>query len=300
MRWKKVLGVGTVAGLSLTGATATARLNAAPTAVQSLEREGFSRASAASAAETWNTFSADITIRHARVKADGRPAGGSTPAMRYRWERRLTGAGWKSTMTFENETPVSLQSQGGRKQIENPFAIARIEDDEDGTPLRLFDRAGERVHVPSELQLRRQFNRVPGPLVANETALATAVRPRTFGREWTETILATPSKAAARRTALEHRFGRPAGMVRALDRFVSTHDQETTEVLADPQSALPLEINVVRSQALVSHTTMGYVRGEGGALIRRSLRIERAIPDTAGERTTTDVEINNVRLEEKR
>jgi hypothetical protein len=300
MRWNKVIGVGTVAGLSLTGATATARLNAAPTAVQSLEREGFSRASAASPAETWNTFTADITIRHSRVKADGRPAGGATPAMRYRWERRLTGAGWKSTMTFENETPVSLQSQGGRKQIENPFAIARIEDDEDGTPLRLFDRAGERVHVPSELQLRRQFNRVPGPLVANDTALANAVRPRTFGREWTETILATPSKAAARRTALERRFGRPAGMVRALDRFVSTHDQDTTEVLADPQSALPLEINVVRNQALLSHATMGYVRGEGGALIRQSLRIERAIPDAAGERTATDVEINNVRLEEKR
>jgi hypothetical protein len=300
MRWKKVLGVGAVVGLSLTGAAATARLNAAPTAAQSLEGESFSRASAAPAAETWNTFSADITIRNSRVKADGGPAGGATTAMRYRWERRLTGAGWKSTMTFENETPVSLQSQGGRKQIENPFAIARIEDDEDGTPLRFFDRAGERVHVPSELQLRRQFNRVPGPLVANETALANAVRPRTFGREWSETILATPSKAAARRAALERRFGRPAGRVRALDRFVSTHDQETTEVLADPQSALPLEINVVRSQALVSHSTMGYVRGEGGALIRRSLRIERAIPDTAGERTTTDVEINNVRLEEKR
>jgi hypothetical protein len=290
MRWKKVLGVCTFAGLWLSGATATARLDAALAG----------QARVAPAAERWNMFSADITIRHSRVKADGRPTGGATPAMRYRWERRLTGTGWKSTMTFENEAPVSVQSPGGRRPIENPFAIARIEDDEDGTPLRLFDRKGERIHVPSELQLRRQFNRVPGPLVANETAVANAVRPRTFGREWSEAILAMPSKAAARREALERRFGRAAGRVRALDRFVSTHDQETTEVLADPQSALPLEINVVRSQALVSHTTMGYVRGEGGSLIRRSLRIERAIPDTAGERTATDVEINNVRLEEER
>ena len=38
MRWNKVLGVGTLAGLFLTGATATARLDAAPTAGQSLER----------------------------------------------------------------------------------------------------------------------------------------------------------------------------------------------------------------------------------------------------------------------
>jgi hypothetical protein len=300
MRCKKVLGVGTLAGLLLTDATATARLDAAPTAAQSLGREGFGRASAAPAAERWNTFSADITIRHSRVKPDGLPAGGATPAVRYRWERRLTGAGWKSTMTFETEAPVSVQSPGGRKQIENPFAVARIEDDEDGTPLRLFDRKGERLRVPSEPQLRRQFNRAPGPLLANETALANAVRPRTFGREWSEAILAIPSKAGARRAALERRFGRAAGRVRALDRFVSTRDQETTEVLADPQSALPLEINVVRTQALVSHTTMGYVRGEGGTLIRRSLHIERAIPDTAGERTATDVEINNVRLEEKR
>jgi hypothetical protein len=290
MRWKKVLGVGTLAGLCLPGPAATAALDAAPAG----------QAKVAPAAERWNTFSADITIRHSRLNADGRPASGATPAMRYRWERRLTGTGWKSTMTFENEAPVSVQSPGGRKQIENPFAIARIEDDEDGTPLRLFDRKGERVHVPSELQLRRQFNRVSGPLVANETAVANAVRPRTFGREWSEAILAMPSKAAARRAALERRFGTAAGRVGALDRFVSTRDQETTEVLADPQSALPLEINVVRSQALVSHTTVGYVRGEGGALIRRSLRIERAIPDTAGERTVTDVEINDVRLEEKR
>jgi hypothetical protein len=295
MRWKKVLGVATLAALPLTSAAAGQSM-----AAQSLEREVSSRASAAPAAEKWNTFSADITIRHSRIKADGRPAGGATPAMRYRWERRLTGAVWKSTMTFEDETPVSVESPAGRKQIENPFAIGRIEDDEDGTPLRFFDRKGGRVQVPTELQLRRQFNRAPGPLVANETALASAVRPRTFGREWSETILAMPSKTAARRAALERRFGRAIGRVRSLDRFVSTHDQETTEVLADPQSALPLEINVVRSQTLVSHTTMGYVRGEGGALIRRSLRTERAIPDTAGERTATDVEINNVRLEEKR
>jgi hypothetical protein len=300
MRWKKVLGVGALAGLWLPGATVTARLDAAPAGGQSLERDGSRRASVAKAAERWNTFSADITIRHSRIKSDGRPEAGAAPVMRYRWERRLTGAGWKSTMTFEKEAPVSVQIPAGRKQIENPFAIARVEDDEDGTPLRLFDRAGKRVQVPSELQLHHQFNRLPGPLVADETAVASAVRPRAFGREWSEAILATPSKAAARRAALERRFGRAAGRVRALDRFVSTRDQDTTEVLADPQSSLPVEINVVRRQALVSHTTMGYVRGEGGTLIRRSLRIERANPDAAGDRTATDVEISNVRLEEKR
>jgi hypothetical protein len=291
MRGTIVLCLGCLAALSLPGTTATARLDAAQAPAPSM---------ATPATESWNALSADITIRHSRVKADGAPTGAVAPAVTHHWERRLTASGWKSTMTLGSERRISIQGLEGPRHIENPFAISRIEDDEDGTPLRLFDRKGEKVRLPSEAQLRERFNRLSGPLVPNEAAVANAVRPRTFGREWSDTIVAMPSKAATRRAALERQFGKAANRVRALDRFLSTRNEETVEVLADPQSALPVEVNVVRGQALVSHTTIGYVRGDGGALIRRALRIEQAVPDGSGERTVTDVAVDNVRLEERR
>jgi hypothetical protein len=289
MRGTIVLCLGCLAALSLSGTTATARLDAAQAPAQS---------KATPATESWNALSADITIRHSRVKADGAPTGVVTPAVKHHWERRLTASGWKSTMTVESEPVVTVQGLNGRKRIENPFAITRIEDDEDGTPLRFFDRKGDQVRLPSAAELR--FNRTASTFPGNEASLANAVRPLSFSRDWSDALVPSPERSATRRAALERRFGKPEGRVRALDRFLSTRGDETVEVLADPQLALPVEINVVREQTLVSHTTIGYVRDAGGSLIRRSLHMERTLPDASGERTVTDVEVDNVRLEEKR
>jgi hypothetical protein len=290
MRGTIVLYLGCLAALSLPGTNATARLDAAPAPAQS---------KAPPATGSWNAFSADITIRHSRVKADGTPTGVVTPAVKHHWERRLTAAGWKSTMTLGSEPVVTVEGLNGRKRIENPFAITRIEDDEDGTPLRFFDRKGDQVRLPSEADLPR-FNGTASPFPGSEASLASAVRPLSFSRDWSDALVASPERSATRRAALERRFGKPEGHVRALDRYLSTRGDETVEVLADPQLALPVEINVVREQTLVSHTTIGYVRGAGGSLIRRSLHMERTLPDASGERTVTDVEVDNVRLEEKR
>ncbi len=285
MRGTIVLCLGCLAALSLPGTTATARLDAAP-----------AQSKATPPTERWNSFSAEITIRHSRVKADGAPTGVAGPAVKHRWQRRLTASGWKSTMTLGSEPPVTVQGLNGPKRIENPFAIVRIEDDEDGTPLRFFDRKGDQVRLPSAEELPR-FNRTASPFSDNTLSLANAARPVSFGRDWSDALVASPARAATRRAALERRFGKPEGRVRALDRFLSIRGDETVEVLADPQLALPVEINVVRDRTLVSHTTMGYVRGVGGSLIRRALHMERPLPDASGERTVTDVEVDNVRLE---
>jgi hypothetical protein len=288
MRGTIVLCLGCLAALSLPGTTATARLDAAQAPAQS---------KATPATQGWNALSVDITIRHSRVNADGAPTGVVTPAVKHHWERRLTASGWKSTMTLRSEPVVTVQGLNGRKRIENPFAITRIEDDEDGTPLRFFDRKGDQVRLPTEAELPR-INRNASPSPGNEASLANTVRPLSFGRDWSDALVASPERSAARRAALERRFGKPEGRVRALDRFLSTRGDETVEVLADPQLALPVEINVVRERTLVSHTTIGYVRGAGGSVIRRSLHMERTLPDASGERTVTDVEVDNVRLED--
>ena len=248
----------------------------------------------------WNTATVDITVRRTRVAADGTPAGDAAPAMRYRWERRLTAAGWHSTLTLVDGARPVIDTSAGPKPLDNPFAIGRIEDDEDGSPLRMFNSQGEEVPMPS----------VPigSPLAIDDATQGVreasvaggVVRPMTFGRDWLYALVPSTARTASRRAALERRHGRATGRVRGLDRFITTTGDDALEVLADPVWALPLEINTVRSGALVSHTTLSYAVGAGGTLVRRTVHTEHGMSGADGERLVTDVEFANVHLEQRR
>jgi len=251
-------------------------------------------------ASTWNTVTADITIKRRRVATDGTPVGDAAPVVRYRWERRLTASGWHSSLTLVDEARPVIDTSSGPRPLDNPFAIARIEDDEDGSPLRMFNASGDEVPLPSLS---------PGsPLSAGDASQGidmasiarSSVRPMTFSRDWIDAVVPSIDKSSIRRAALERRHGKAVGRVRGLDRFVAISDDDTLEVLADPVWALPLEINAVRSGVLVSHTTLSYAAGSGGQLVRRTLHNEHGMPGTDGERLATDVEFANVRLEQRR
>ena len=256
--------------------------------------------SALLAAGNWNTVTADITVRRSRVAADGTPAGEAAPTTRYRWERRLTAAGWHSTLTLVDGARPVIDTSAGPKALDNPFAIARIEDDEDGSPLRMFNGKDEEVPTPS-VPLAGLPAGADAPEAAREVSMAGAgVRPMTFGRDWVDAVVPSSSRTSSRRAALERRHGKAVGRVGGLDRFITTTGDDTLEVLADPVWALPLEINTVRSGALVSHTTLLYAAGSGGTLVRRTVRTEHGMPGGDGERLVTDVEFANVRLEQRR
>ena len=122
----------------------------------------------------------------------------------------------------------------------------------------------------------------------------------TFGRDWIESVIASPNKQSDRRAALERQHGKPVGRIGGFDRFLTTRGEDTVEVLADSQTALPVEINTVRGGALVAHTTVSYTAGAGGSLVRRSVHTEHALPSPDGERAVTDIEFANVRFEERR
>jgi hypothetical protein len=252
-----------------------------------------------SAGATWTRFSADITVRSGRVNADGQPAADSTPVVRYRWQRRLTASGWRTTMALLEASRPTVRTLAGQRQLDNPFAIDRIEDDEDGTPIRVFNRSGAQVALPARGEGSRP-NTTAESTPAIDRSLASTVRPMAVGRNWIEAIVASPAKAGDRRAMLERQFGKAVGRTRSLDRFVSTHDEETVEVLVDAASALVLEMNVLRDGALVRHTTATYERQADGSFVRRALHTEQAIPGGSGERMITDVEIGNVRFEQGR
>src|SRR5262249_1447515 len=156
---------------------------------------------------TWTTFSADITVRSGRVNADGQPSAERAPVIRYRWQRRLTASGWRTTMTLVDAARPTVRTLAGQRQLDNPFAIDRIEDDEDGSPIRVFNRTGAQVALPARGEASPP-NTTPESTPGIDRSLASTVRPMAAGRNWIESIVASPAKAAERRAMLERQFGK--------------------------------------------------------------------------------------------
>ena len=111
-------------------------------------------ASMALSSTQWNAFIADVTVRAGRLAADGTPVAVPTAPLQYRWERSQSGAGWKTVMAFADRK-LTVGPASARQTIDNPYAITRIEDDEDGSPLRMYGRDGRRVHAASVDRMRQ-------------------------------------------------------------------------------------------------------------------------------------------------
>jgi hypothetical protein len=116
--------------------------------------------------------------------------------------------------------------------------------------------------------------------------------------DWIDQIVAAPEKREVRRSELEGRMGAPVGRRRGLDHYVAAHGDVTVEVLVNPETALPAEMNATRGAGLVARTTFTYSAHPAGVLVRRGLHSELALAESAGARAVTDVELTNVVLSE--
>ena len=248
--------------------------------------------------DPWNTFSTDITIRRSHTGEDGK-ALSTAPAVTYHWEQRLVSSGWKSTMTLTaHERPTVQSLLAGPRQLDGTFSIARIEDAGDGSPVRVFDKAGQPVQLSAAV--KQQLQGLVGSTasvqnVGNANAVRTALR----GKEWIDPIVADPAKAAARRSRMVTRYGQIVGQVNGRDRILRYTSDGVIEVLLERPSAVPVEINVSRNGALAEHTTIAYVSGVANMRVRRTLRAERVLPNSRGARVVTTTELANVRLENR-
>jgi hypothetical protein len=259
--------------------------------------------------DRWNVFSADVTIRRGLRDATLPSTKGDGPALRYRWERVQAAGRWKSTIAVLGGTRPDVVTPTGQS-LTIPPAIARIEDDGDGSEPRFYDLQGVLIRVP--LKSDRLKMGASESVFAATDAL-TESRPGAAGsngngalaegREWIESLLPSLQQKSVRRAALQNRFGKSSGIVHGLGRYLQTIGDETTEVLADDDWAVPVEINVVRQGVLKSHATFEYEPGPGGSLLRRKSHVEHAIPDRSGTndaRLVFDVELTNVKLEDRR
>jgi hypothetical protein len=241
--------------------------------------------------KAWRSFSADISVQQGTVDGDGRPIGLARTPAAYHWSRTLRGNRWITSVTV-----VSVPGQTGAP------LISRIEDDGDGTPARLFDRNGGLVAMPTE----EERHRLDGPTGAPIPGLnlpvhtETPTHPKPTARaeipDWLSSFVAAPDGRKQRRDAFEQRFGRSVGVVAGRDRFLKSDGISVTEVLLDPSTALPVEVNSVRQGALVAHVTTGYAALPDGSLIPAHVHSENLLPQSNGQRNVTDVHIANARL----
>lgn len=251
--------------------------------------------------EQVTAVTADIVVRHSRVDATGRARGRQPVEVAYRLERTRTARGWTSVMKLTRRPKAMVRGSDGDLAIDRVPAVTRIEDPGDGTPVRVFNARGVEVRLPSRSDVRALAKGAPGAL--RGLGLPGAAADGTEQSEPPAAAADDPVRALLavagdkRRADVARRLGPPSGRVRGLDRHTVSEGDEITETLVDPASGLPVETSVVKDGRRVEHITQVYARAAGGAMLRRSLRTERLLPDGAGDRLITDVEFAGVRFE---
>jgi hypothetical protein len=258
-------------------------------------------------APAWDTFTADVTIRRRLIRKDGTP-GPEAPEMRYRWLRTLGDGGWKTTMTVLAVSPDTIQTSTGPQSISRKVPVSRIEIGDARSPTRIFDAEGRMLFMlpttPAETRasagapLPPQLEAVRVAAASFKASLATTVASGAVGdglpdprsRDWVDPLLPTAAGRVARRAAFSRDMGSPQGVVRGLERFVQERDGSTTEVLSDPAWSVPVEVNVVRGGALVSHSVLSYEEDPGVGLVRRRdlPTAPRAVPECIGAAEGSD------------
>jgi len=293
---------------ALRGGVAAAVLAALATAVTSIpavaqqnpsQRTPNAARPAVTRTSDWDRFSADVTLKRTHVNAAGTEQSQFSPDVTYRWERTKNGAGWKTRISLVRQSQPIVQSAHGPRPLEVPIVVSRMEDDEDGTPLRFYGADGKLLHVPSSEELARVVpdvtKRPPAPAHAALSPTPTP-RPGMSGRDWADSILVPQGKRDARRQALQREFGASLEQVGKLDRYVGEVGHTRRELLVDPVSAVPVELNIAVDGVLVTHSTFEYEPQADGSLLRRKTHTEQRLSATSADRLVSEIELANVRF----
>ena len=164
-----------------------------------------------------------------------------------------------------------------------PVSVARMEDDEDGSPLRFYGQDGKEIRVPTPAEIAARFPDAPFKRTRDAASAllqaSPAPRPGATGTDWAASVLAPPGKKDDRRKSFERQFGQPKGQVGKVDRYAAfAPDGTTREVLVSPEHALPTDMKVTRAGVLLSHTTFEYEPQADGSQLRRACARSSACP----------------------
>ena len=249
----------------------------------------------------WNTFSVELTFNRYEIRPDGKPAGVKAPVVVYRLERRAAPWGWRTVLSLVAAERQKVQSAKGPDTEIDALSVVGLEDNGDGTPIRVTTRDGRRPvsrlpvsAVKDGLDNILSLN--PG-LSAPLFARTKAKPPQSASdRDWVDSIVASPGKSASRRAALIGRYGGSTGKYQGLDRYESVQGPQRIEVLTDPQSSVVVAVNTFRDDVAVERTTLVYTQAQG-ALVRKGVRSERRV--NAETRAVTEVEFSKITFEQR-
>ena len=216
----------------------------------------------------------DVVVTHRVIEADGTsvPAISTDSAFTLQKLRTRSGA-TKIRLTYRRPTPASTAPAG-----RTPLDEARVEYDAVSGSTVVMDEGGRRVNP-------RLSVGPPAPAALGSFDV------------WLQSLVFKSTDTAARREALERSHGRPAGRVGRLTRYLQPRGDASEELLVDPVSALPIEVNLVKHGVLEAHTTIEYASTPKGQLVRRRLQAEQLLEGGSGRRSVLSVDFSNVSAE---
>ena len=189
-------------------------------------------------------FSADVVVERTTVDRDGVIVS-RMPKVRYRVTERRGPRGASTEIAFQDTPPFP-----GRGPLKDPSAGFRVLVN-DGEGITVVDPTGKVVPTNSP---RAEGSETTTATTAGAASLTTPT-PRAEG----STGLGLERSSVARRRALVARFGSPVGRLGDRERFVRNEADTFEEVLVDPDSALPREINTMRAGRLVMRSLLSYL-----------------------------------------
>ena len=260
-------------------------------------------ADAAALGRTWDTFVADVAISRGQVTAAGVPSEDGPQSARFHWERARSGSGWKTTFTLLEKDGPTVDTPRGSTAVESrATAVGRLEFDGAGGPMRLFDRYGRELKLPSarEVQQALHIGLEDNPVYRRLSAAhRPSVSTRAAGADWIDNFVLRADRREQRRAALAREFGDSPRRYQGKDRFVRADGGVVHEVLTDPSSSIPVEMNLVRDGTLTTHATFSYTEGQDGSFTRRAIHVENLLPGSAQDRRVTDIAFSSVRFENR-
>jgi hypothetical protein len=234
-------------------------------------------------ADVWNTLTVDMNVKRQRLTSAGNPLGAPSPNATYRLERSSRSGSWKTVVTVLSVERPPIYSFSGSLMTPRPFPVARIEDDENGSPVRAYG-ANSSLLTPA--------------LLANTTSTTTMAR--TTGQQWLDAFVAAPGKKTVRQQAFERAYGKAtkAGALNKYSRLVDPNGSD--EVLVDPKTVVPVEANTTRNGKRLGHRTFAYGAAPDSALVRTNVHDDTVTASDTGDRAIVDTTFSNVCLELRR
>jgi hypothetical protein len=220
----------------------------------------------------WDTFGVDVKVETSMRDSAGDSVFATHPQY-YHVERQITAAGnWNLVLSFGSRARQAVGNTTGNFPPE-PWEVARIEEDGDGSPRRMYDGAGRLISmkVPAGL-----------PVGANGAAFGGGGSAPTSGhvspasdRNWVGAYVVTPATAAARIGVLNSKFGPPRITTAGLAEYTRQRDSVQFTVDADPVTgAIESMVETVGKGGVLRRWTMTYDDQPDGTAVKRQVRVE--------------------------